>query len=1199
MDAPFRVTHQRVALDIDMQATRVAGMTEMTLAPLDESLDRFSFNARNLDITRITVDGVVAEYAFQDALQRVVPQYEGQAAWSVGRYDECLATAMASADAGELLVYLPKEVKLVPRAVPLGDEAAKGWVAPPPADEDSSDDEEDNSVASRLGMSTSKIKRATREKAAAGGSEEEAAAKAKKKKKKGLSEAAAAGAAAALASRQQRMKASYFEPVVVRIEYSVTAPAGGLRFVLPDADAFPMRAPQLHTTGEPLSTRMWLPCVDNRISRPLYEFAFTVDARFMVVASGTLVSQVETGDGATKTFYYMLEVPTAAGALSLAVAPFEVVQDPRLPFVTTFCLPGEAERAVHTAAALYDIFEFYEDYLGLPYPHENFKLAFLEELPGTLVVGATVAFCSDALLHDACVADQVQPAACELALAVATQWFGAFIDVPTWSEVWTLEGLARLLRHEFVRAAFGIAAAKLALYSSMQVVRVVEGGNALAGVVMPPLSHPTFESHPAALMEDFGAVNALPVVAGLSLVSHALSYGSVFGVKAFVVMHMLQTRAGPEKFKRLLVGTCRRALDSDLATILDFEGEIFARLCKKDSSLREFAEMWVSRAGSPTLLCGFWFNRKQHMAEVAIRQEGVRDWNSDKFTGPLILRIHEYDGLYDHVLHIDDVYNVCSAPVNSKNRKARAKTVKLENGEYASVDVTAMNDAPILWLRPDPDLMFLGTITFVQSEDNWVFQATLERDVVGQLTAIAELGKIGTPDAIKALAAILEDTRNYHAVRSAAAAGLATAATVRNAGAALETLISLFKSFYFYEDGSRFKPNDYSDLAAYHVLVGMVRALAIVRDASGESPQHIRDFLGELLKTNDNSSNELTDAFFVAELYKALTQTALASRDSAIGLAMYRKLCSALDFYRILPSYHDVVSQAALAGIAALAGAPGSRVPRGEVLDKLYEAAAYGKFADVRVVAYCGLVDLVALDSVAALTSFLGLLAAEPVTTTAYVVLKHVAAHVGRAPMYKELHSPVTELVAARKLTSVVWHQLNVVSAYDSKRAAGWRAVYRALFGYGKPVCLPNEVPAAQAERPRLKLVIKQQDVAAAMPQAMDVADEPSTAVAMQEAGTKVAVKTEEAAAPVPAAVASSGAVAATGMPAAAAAAPAAAVAAGAGEAASGGGSAPPAGEVKPSRPVIKLKLGGALLTSGGGGSDDDDEWGTFSSSEE
>lgn len=83
--------------------------------------------------------------------------------------------------------------------------------------------------------------------------------------------------------------------------------------------------------------RFWFPCVDSYSELCTWKLEFTVDASMVAVSCGDLVETIYTHDMRKKTFHYVLPIPTAAPNISLAVGPFEILVDPYMHEVGSWC----------------------------------------------------------------------------------------------------------------------------------------------------------------------------------------------------------------------------------------------------------------------------------------------------------------------------------------------------------------------------------------------------------------------------------------------------------------------------------------------------------------------------------------------------------------------------------------------------------------------------------------------------------------------------------------------------------------------------------------------------------------------------------------------------------------------------------------------------------------------------------------------
>ena len=107
-----------------------------------------------------------------------------------------------------------------------------------------------------------------------------------------------------------------------------------------------------------------------------------------------------------KTFHYVLNVPTAAPNIGLAVGPFEIWVDPLMGEVTHFCLPHLLPILKNTAKWVHEAFEFFETMLATRYPYTCYKQVFVDEAWDEMTSYATLAVMNTTLLASSAVIDQ-------------------------------------------------------------------------------------------------------------------------------------------------------------------------------------------------------------------------------------------------------------------------------------------------------------------------------------------------------------------------------------------------------------------------------------------------------------------------------------------------------------------------------------------------------------------------------------------------------------------------------------------------------------------------------------------------------------------------------------------------------------------------------------------------------------------------
>lgn len=83
---------------------------------------------------------------------------------------------------------------------------------------------------------------------------------------------------------------------------------------------------QIWTQGEPEDNSVWFPTIDNPNERCTQEIYITTDTGYIAMSNGTLVSDIDNGDG-THTVYWKQDLPHAPYLFMMTVGDFAVVED--------------------------------------------------------------------------------------------------------------------------------------------------------------------------------------------------------------------------------------------------------------------------------------------------------------------------------------------------------------------------------------------------------------------------------------------------------------------------------------------------------------------------------------------------------------------------------------------------------------------------------------------------------------------------------------------------------------------------------------------------------------------------------------------------------------------------------------------------------------------------------------------------------
>jgi hypothetical protein len=202
----------------------------------------------------------------------------------------------------------------------------------------------------------------------------------------------------------------------------------------------PVRARVVFTDSEPHRGRNWLVQKDDPSDPALFSVALTVAADEDMVANGDRVSDEVVAGG--RRVAYALDVPIATYLMAFAAGQLEHVDRPTgssVPLALWY-RRGLAIDPAPTLDAVADAMATFEALLG-PYPFPRYAVV-LQPMPGWGMENATITIESEDF-------DQDPSSTFELnAHELAHHWFGDYVTMHGYDDVWIKEGMATLLAAE-------------------------------------------------------------------------------------------------------------------------------------------------------------------------------------------------------------------------------------------------------------------------------------------------------------------------------------------------------------------------------------------------------------------------------------------------------------------------------------------------------------------------------------------------------------------------------------------------------------------------------------------------------------------------------------------------------------------------------------------------------------------------------
>ncbi|KAH8361580.1 hypothetical protein KR084_008772, partial [Drosophila pseudotakahashii] len=803
----------------------------------------------------------------------------------------------------------------------------------------------------------------------------------------------------------------------IRIEFSLESPKSGVHFVIPPTstdEETQMNCSHMFTNCYENSTRLWFPCVDSFADPCTWRLEFTVDKNLTAVSCGELVEVIMTPDLRKKTYHYTVTTPVCAPNIALAVGQFEIYVDPHMHEVTHFCLPGMLPLLKNTVRYLHEAFEFFEETLSTRYPFSCYKQVFVDELDTDISAYATMSIASVNLLHSIAIIDQTYISRTFMSRAVAEQFFGCFITSHHWSDTWLAKGIAEYLCGLYSRKCFGNNEYRAWVQSEL--ARVVRYEEQYGGIILdcsqPPAPLPVSGTNPsAAASKQQEIVHYFPIK---SLHTVSPKYVEAMRRKAHLVIRMLEHRIGQELLiqvfnKQLALATnaASTKIGAGLWSQLLISTNIFIKaiftVTGKDMSV--FMDQWVRTGGHAKFSLTSVFNRKRNTIELEIRQDFVNQRGVRKYNGPLLVQLQELDGTFKHTLQIENTLVKADITCHSKSRRNKKKKIPLCTGEEVDMDLSAMDDSPVLWIRLDPEMILLRDLIIEQPDFQWQYQLRHERDVTAQFQAIQALQKYPTNATRLALTDTIESERCFYQVRCEAAHSLTKVANQMVASwSGPPAMLNIFRKFFgSFSAPHIIKLNNFSNFQLYFLQKAIPVAMAGLRTSHGICPPEVMRFLFDLFKYNENSRNHYTDAYYRAALVEALGET----------------LTPVVSKFGHLPS-----------------------------LPHIYRSyAEYGIYLDLRIAAMECLVDFVKVDGRSEdLEHLITLLETDPDPAARHALAQLL---INNTPFTRESRSRLDK----PNLVDRLWFSINTL-AYDTKLRCDIVDLYYALYGSKRPTCL-------------------------------------------------------------------------------------------------------------------------------------------------
>ena len=320
----------------------------------------------------------------------------------------------------------------------------------------------------------------------------------------------------------------------------------------------------LYTLLVPDRARTLFPCFDQPDLKATYKLSLDVPDGWLAVSNTAAVSGTE----------FAPTEPLSTYLFSFVAGKFTKVTEERdgrtVSLYHRETDPARTAQCGEVLDLVYDSMEYMEEYTGVPYPFAKYDLIVLPDFQygGMEHTGATLYNDRRIFLGEKPTTDELLGRASLIAHETAHMWFGDYVTMKWFDDVWTKEVFANWFAAQMARPQFPGVNHHLGDLRSYYAPAYAEDRTPGSNAIRRPLDN----------------------------LSHAgLIYGNIIYDKAPVVLDMLAERMGAEGFRRGL----QRYLQEYGYSNADWDDLIAALSPEAGFDIEGWSRVWITEPGMP------------------------------------------------------------------------------------------------------------------------------------------------------------------------------------------------------------------------------------------------------------------------------------------------------------------------------------------------------------------------------------------------------------------------------------------------------------------------------------------------------------------------------------------------------------------------------------------------------------------------
>lgn len=240
----------------------------------------------------------------------------------------------------------------------------------------------------------------------------------------------------------------------------------GLYFINPSGTELD-KPQQIWTQGETESNSAWFPTIDSPNQKMTQEIFLTVDAKFITLSNGKLISSKQNSDG-TRTDYWKQTKPAAPYLAMIGVGDFKKVVDPNFKdFEVSYYIEPKFEKyAFNIYGRTPEMIRYFEKILGVKYQWEKYAQIAVRDYVSGAMENTTATVHGDYIQKDnhQLVDDNDDGV---IAHELFHHWFGDLVTCESWSNLPLNEAFANYSEYLWTNHKYGKDEADLVSYIAL------------------------------------------------------------------------------------------------------------------------------------------------------------------------------------------------------------------------------------------------------------------------------------------------------------------------------------------------------------------------------------------------------------------------------------------------------------------------------------------------------------------------------------------------------------------------------------------------------------------------------------------------------------------------------------------------------------------------------------------------------------